>query len=415
MYDMFLESRRFKIENHTMRNQEIREMKSCHYIHDKIIQDNFQANKSNDPISKHHQIPGSKYDQLFESKHSQLSDSKDAQIHVSNHDQITASNHDQIADSKHDHIHWAKYNQIHGSKHNLLHEKALEVAATYKRSEIDLIEILQQVWQERIFYYFNCNSLFEYAVKKLHLSREVASIYNKIAKKALIIPGFKEQIQSGCISVSNANRICSVITPENKEKWFTLAQGAKLQLEKAVALASPKTAIRDRAIARNIGDHVQMEIRFGASEKSFDDLKRAQDILSQKLQRAATMDDVYSAALQLFLDKNDPLRKSCRANSKTNSKTNQTQTDKKAASETKTLGTMKSVGAARNLKITVKRAVHHKNESQCSHIDELGQRCQQRRHLHIHHIQPLSQGGTNHINNLTILCSGHHQAHHLGH
>ncbi|MFN7906077.1 MAG: HNH endonuclease, partial [Pseudobdellovibrionaceae bacterium] len=280
---------------------------------------------------------------------------------------------------------------------------------------IDLIEILQQVWVERSFYYFNCNSLFEYAVRKLHLSREVASIYNKIAKKALIIPGFKEQIKSGSISVSNANRICSVITPENKEKWFMLAQGSKLQLEKAVALASPKTAIRERAIARNIGDHVQMEIRFGTSEKNYDDLKRAQDILSQKLQRGATMDDVYSSALQLFLDKNDPLRKSCRV------KTNQTQTqtqnqnDKKATSEIKVLGTMKSVGAARTLKITVTRAVHHKNESQCSHIDELGQRCQQRRHLHIHHIQPLSQGGTNQINNLIILCSGHHQAHHLGH
>ncbi|MFN8945346.1 MAG: hypothetical protein ACK5WZ_12085, partial [Pseudobdellovibrionaceae bacterium] len=166
-----------------------------------------------------------------------------------------------LSESKHDHVHRAKPNQTHSSKHDRLHEKALEVAATYKRSEIDLIEILQQVWVERSFYYFNCNSLFEYAVRKLHLSREVASIYNKIAKKALIIPGFKEQIKSGSISVSNANRICSVITPDNKEKWFMLAQGAKLQLEKAVALASPKTAIRERAIARNIGDQVQMEIR----------------------------------------------------------------------------------------------------------------------------------------------------------
>jgi predicted AAA+ superfamily ATPase len=37
---------------------------------------------------------------------------------------------------------------------------------------------------------------------------------------------------------------------------------------------------------------------------------------------------------------------------------------------------MKSVGAARNLKITVKRVAHHNNRSQCSQIDELGQRCQ---------------------------------------
>ncbi|MFN7904297.1 MAG: hypothetical protein ACK5P5_03860 [Pseudobdellovibrionaceae bacterium] len=64
------------------------------------------------------------------------------------------------------------------------------------------------------------------------------------------------------------------------------------------------------------------------------------------------MDYFYSAALRLFLDKNDPLRKSYRV------KTNQN--NKKAAEEIKILGTMKSVGAARNLKITVKRAVHHK-------------------------------------------------------
>jgi len=77
------------------------------------------------------------------------------------------------------------------------------------------------------------------------------------------------------------------------------------------------------------------------------------------------MDYFYSAALRLFLDKNDPLRKSYRV------KTNQN--NKKAAEEIKILGTMKSVGAARNLKITVKRAVHHKNESQCSRIDDQGQ------------------------------------------
>ncbi|MFN7904298.1 MAG: HNH endonuclease [Pseudobdellovibrionaceae bacterium] len=41
--------------------------------------------------------------------------------------------------------------------------------------------------------------------------------------------------------------------------------------------------------------------------------------------------------------------------------------------------------------------------------------CHYRRHLHIHHIQPLSHGGTNHINHLTILFSVDHQAHHFEH
>ncbi|MFN7904365.1 MAG: hypothetical protein ACK5P5_04220, partial [Pseudobdellovibrionaceae bacterium] len=109
------------MENHTMNNSKLREMKSCNYNDDKIIRNSFQANISNNQTSKHHQIHGS--------NHNQLSDSKNAQIHV--------SNRDQLSDSKHDHIHRAKPNQTHSSKHDRLHEKALEVAATYKRSEID--------------------------------------------------------------------------------------------------------------------------------------------------------------------------------------------------------------------------------------------------------------------------------------
>ncbi|MFN7905253.1 MAG: hypothetical protein ACK5P5_08715, partial [Pseudobdellovibrionaceae bacterium] len=138
---MFLESRGFKMENHTMDNTKFREMKSCNHAFDKIIGNSFQANISNNQTSKHHQIQESKRDQLSWSNYNQLSDSKNVQIHV--------STHDQLSESKHDHSHRVKPNQTHSSKHDRLHEKALEVAATYKRSEIDLIEILQQVWVER--------------------------------------------------------------------------------------------------------------------------------------------------------------------------------------------------------------------------------------------------------------------------
>ncbi|MFN7905662.1 MAG: hypothetical protein ACK5P5_10815, partial [Pseudobdellovibrionaceae bacterium] len=143
---MFLEPRGFEMEDHTIDNSKLREMKSCNYNDDKIIRNSFQANISNNQTSQHHQIhksnrnqlSDSKNSQIHASKHNQLSDSKNAQIHV--------STHDQLSESRHDHIHRAKPNQTHSSKHDRLHEKALEVAATYKRSEIDLIEILQQVW-----------------------------------------------------------------------------------------------------------------------------------------------------------------------------------------------------------------------------------------------------------------------------
>ncbi|MFN7903751.1 MAG: hypothetical protein ACK5P5_01070, partial [Pseudobdellovibrionaceae bacterium] len=141
------------MENHTMDDSKLREIKSCNYNDDKIIRNSFQVNISNDQTSKHHQIHGSKHNQLSDSKNTQIHVSKHNQLFDSKNAQIHVSTHDQVSESKHDHIHRVKPNQTHSSKHDRLHEKALEVAATYKRSEIDLIEILQQVWVERSFYY----------------------------------------------------------------------------------------------------------------------------------------------------------------------------------------------------------------------------------------------------------------------
>ena len=273
--------------------------------------------------------------------------------------------------------------------YKITHSKALEAVARYKRSEIELIEILEEVWTYKTFYHFKCNSLFRYAVDELKLSPEVTSIFNKVMKKTLIIPGFKEQIRNGNISISNASRICSVITKDNKERWFELARLPKSKLEREVALASPRAAIRERARMKAIGNVVRYELQYGVSEEHMQDIKRAQDLLSQKLGRAALFEDVSNVSVNLFLDKNDPLRKCLGTKIKT------------------------SVSQGRQLQVTVKRRVHHNNESQCSHINAAGERCQERRHLHIHHIKAISEGGTNDISNLTILCSGHHRAHHL--
>ena len=111
--------------------------------------------------------------------------------------------------------------------HKDIDTRALAVTARYKRSEIELLDILQEVWTSKTFYAFKYQSLHHYSVERLKLSPEVASIFNKIMKKTLKVSGFKEQIRDGKISISNASRICSVITNENKEHWFELAQGSK--------------------------------------------------------------------------------------------------------------------------------------------------------------------------------------------
>ncbi|MGE0634667.1 MAG: HNH endonuclease signature motif containing protein, partial [Pseudobdellovibrionaceae bacterium] len=61
------------------------------------------------------------------------------------------------------------------------------------------------------------------------------------------------------------------------------------------------------------------------------------------------------------------------------------------------------------LKASMKHLVQLKYNSQCAHTDSDGNRCSQRRHLDIHHIIELSQGGGDELDNLTLLCSGHHK------
>jgi HNH endonuclease len=50
-----------------------------------------------------------------------------------------------------------------------------------------------------------------------------------------------------------------------------------------------------------------------------------------------------------------------------------------------------------------------RDKSQCTHVNSDGSRCRNRRWLHFHHIKEVENGGTNGIENLTTICSGHHR------
>ena len=75
---------------------------------------------------------------------------------------------------------------------------------------------------------------------------------------------------------------------------------------------------------------------------------------------------------------------------------------------TKTTG-----GKRKPLPAATKHRVMLKFAGQCSHVDQQGERCRETKFLEIHHLKPIALGGGDHLENLTLLCSGHHQAQHL--
>src|SRR5258708_6260947 len=104
-----------------------------------------------------------------------------------------------------------------------IHEKALEVVGRFKRAESDLIEILQQADEHRVYLSFECKNLHEYTMRVLKLTESVAFNFIVVARKAKEVPQLKEVIDSGALSVSKARRITPVLTKTNHEQLLQKA------------------------------------------------------------------------------------------------------------------------------------------------------------------------------------------------
>src|ERR1035437_5866420 len=98
-----------------------------------------------------------------------------------------------------------------------IHTHALAAAARYKRAEVELIEVLQQVEEHRVFLKRGHSSLFQYVTTELGLSENVAYSLITIARKAREVPELKIQLQSGAMTLSNARRIVPVLEAKNPE------------------------------------------------------------------------------------------------------------------------------------------------------------------------------------------------------
>jgi hypothetical protein len=329
-------------------------------------------------------------------------------------------------------------------KNEIIHAKALAAAQTYRRSEFELLEVLQEVDINKVFYHYGYNSLFKYATDALGLSEEVAYIYINVCRKAQEVPALKEEIKNGSLSVSKAKRITSILNSENQNHWLEIAKTSTKQvLEKKVALASPSLAVRDlltfvpeekevKESVKIVGG-VRVQLQVGVSEAFMITLRRAQDLVSQKRGCSANLEDTLSAALDIFIAKNDPLAKAKRQLIMGKLRDKQEGERQKRGSEQqaddavppKTGPGHSEVGSNKSAKESLKTKLRdaipaktkHKlflsHDGRCAFVDVNGKRCAQSRFLHVHHLRPVAQGGDNDLANLSLLCAGHHRAEHI--
>lgn len=285
-------------------------------------------------------------------------------------------------------------------KHELLHEKAILKAKTFHRAEIELIDVLQEIDTQKTFLHYRCTSLHNYCVKFLKLSDANASNFTNVARKAKEVPELKEAIRNQEITVSKARKITPVINKENSEHWLGLAKTLpKPKLEKAVAKVAPKTATPEKA--KYVSEE-RLQINLGVSEKTMQNLRSVQDLVSQKTRKMASMEDALEVLLESYLQRNDPIERAKRL-AKVDANASVPGTDTKVQPE--------NIPGSRKLSAQTKHQVSLRDQGQCTHTTD-GERCENKRWLETHHQVPLSLGGSNNLNNLKTLCWAHHKMQH---
>lgn len=271
-----------------------------------------------------------------------------------------------------------------------LHAKAQRVARAYRRAESALLEILQAMDDSGGYRWLGCKSLFEYATRELKLSESVSYTMIAVARKGNEIPELISHLKERKITLTAARMITPVLNFENHAAMLQAAAVLpKRQLEKLIAKIDPKLAVPERV---TYATEDRLELRMGISEELSAQLDRACELLSSKLQKKATYEETLEAMLELYLSKEDPLRKAARAASKPPSNV-----------------TQENPASTREIPAAIKHQVILRDNNQCTQRLHDGTRCPERKWLDIHHIVPLSQGGLTAIDNLTTVCRGHHR------
>src|SRR5689334_20096248 len=100
-----------------------------------------------------------------------------------------------------------------------IHNLAVKRARNYVEAEGLLLASLIEVAMDKTYAKCTYTYLTPYCEEELGLSEDTAATYVRIVNKSFHVPELAEAVMDGRIPLFTAKRICSVLTPENKEEW----------------------------------------------------------------------------------------------------------------------------------------------------------------------------------------------------
>ncbi len=291
-----------------------------------------------------------------------------------------------------------------------LHNQAVNLTRQHREVEWRVIEVLLQIEEQKLFKKFEHNSLFQYSVCELGLSESVTNCFISVARCEREFSPLQKALQEQTLSVSVTQRIVSAVNRENVHELVEFAKThSAREINREVARIHQKAG-REKMVTIQI------------SLNTYENLKRAGSLRAQKGQ-TEKLEQTVTAVVDDYLERHDPVLKAerlalrnaqdCNAQD-CNAPDRDAKTGSSKPMKQKELWTSrvspKASGYPRRTPLTAgqKHAVNRRDRGRCTFRDTQARRCENERYLAIHHVHPVSLGGSNDPENLTTLCWHHH-------
>ena len=297
------------------------------------------------------------------------------------------------------------------STEQAVHDRAVRVSKTYKACERELISIIDDVDRLHLYEKFGETSTFTYCTKVLGLTESITYALQGIARKSRIVPELKLAIQDGEISVGAASRIASQITAENKTEWITQAQTCtRNELEQKLAEANPR---KKRRTFKKPIDGKNTRLSVDLPNRVLEKQKRVRDLECKRTQKVVSEVEALEAALDIYLERHDPVKKAERALKKTENLA-RAKSARREKSQTSANPPAKSFKRA-SLKAKEYQNLNDRDRGECQLELPDGRICREAVWTEHHHIIAVADGGSNELANLITLCARHHKIVHGHH
>jgi 5-methylcytosine-specific restriction endonuclease McrA len=273
-----------------------------------------------------------------------------------------------------------------------LHQSAVRVARQEQELAIQVLDHLHEVARRRLYSLLGFSSLFDYAVRALKFSEPAAAQRVQALRLTQAVPQARRDLESGRLSLSSAAAVQRFIRKEEKKALLGVQEKADLvsavsgkstrETEKILLLRSEDPDVHKLRESEKPISATRTELKLYGDPELIRHLERVRELRGD-----LSLEEIFKAALNQYLERIDPLRKKAQPKSKR---------------------TPTSELHSRYVPKQILRNLHARSGSRCEYKNaESGSRCESRYKLQVDHLVPFALGGKTELENLRLLCPSH--------